>query len=101
MCQISPTLLRCRAALAAFCVPMHYVPKHRLLRFIKTEHNQLMGWVTKLLYDTYNQPNVEILLGQRSEIEKIVDPGEEKASFLSDSHNTPSGNRRYLENHQS
>ena len=60
-------------------MPYHYVPKHRLLRFIKTEHNQLMGWVTKLLYDTYNQPNVEILLGQRSEIEKIVDPGEEKS----------------------
>ena len=55
---------------------MHYVPKHRLLRFIKTVNNQLMGWVTKLLYDTYNQPNVEILLGQCSEIEKIGDLGE-------------------------
>ena len=35
-----------------------------------------MEWVTKLLYDTYNQPNVEILLRQRSEIEKIGDLGE-------------------------
>ena len=60
-----------------------------------------MACIRKALYDTYDQPNVEILLRQRSEIEKIVDLGEEKACFLSDSHNTPSGNRRHLENHQS
>ena len=60
-----------------------------------------MACIRKALYDTYDQPNVEILMGQRSEIEKIVDLGEEKASFLSDSHNTPPGNWRYLENQQS
>ena len=44
-------------------------------RFFKTEHSQLVAWVRKPLYDTYDQPNVEILMGQRSEIEKIVDFG--------------------------
>ena len=34
-----------------------------------------MACIRKALYDTYDQPNVEILMRQRSEIEKIVDFG--------------------------